>query len=677
MLNKKRTARIGSLLCTLCVLFSVLGVSSAALDAGETEPPAPAAAAREETTSDGEAVPAEADESEPGDASPAAETDSAAKPDEPEASETGAVLQKAGGGAAEKTSITVAEFEFQRESEGTQTTIKLDQWYRMKLAWDASAYGNTLQAGDYFVVTLPDELRYATNAAATRFDILAPDGSVVAKAVVDPNDGAGGGTVTVTFTGYVKNRYNIKGTMFLNAQAVTERVRVNSSNPIRITVGRTTETTDVYVGAGTPARPVHPNQVLTKWASTGGSTEEAVLWAARINFAKETLEDVVITDMLHTEDGNLDGLRYDPERFCLYEREFDAYGHTVRTVQTWDSAALGDRLQFNADHTGFTLAMGDIDGRQYLLLYYSSYAPGIRLRSSMTLTAGADEWNVCGSYAGPASGGTGLGVLNNQIQIRKVDADDPQLKLPGAVFRITSGVDGSVRELTTDENGEAVSEQLPAGEYVISELAAPPGYRLDPMEYTVTVSDGETVVRTLTNQAERISIPVEKKWAGPAQGAVTVRLLRDGLEAGETLILSDENGWTGSFADLRRTAPDGTAYVYTVLEVPVEGYTAAIAGDMEQGFTITNTKQDEPSPPRDPTEPGEPEKPGAPNPPAKPEKPAMGAPPSTPKTADESDLITPLALLLLSGCALTWLPVMTRRKSDRLPAAQDSEAARR
>ena len=83
-------------------------------------------------------------------------------------------------------------------------------------------------------------------------------------------------------------------------------------------------------------------------------------------------------------------------------------------------------------------------------------------------------------------------------------------------------------------------------------------------------------------------MPVVKKWVGPAAGEVTVSLKRGDAVVG-TLKLSDANGWNDSFRGLPKYDASGSEIEYTVAEDAVEGYSSAITGDAQGGFTVTNT----------------------------------------------------------------------------------------
>ena len=86
-----------------------------------------------------------------------------------------------------------------------------------------------------------------------------------------------------------------------------------------------------------------------------------------------------------------------------------------------------------------------------------------------------------------------------------------------------------------------------------------------------------------------VSVPVEKKWVGPAAKKATVRLLADGKGTGKKIDLTESDSWKGSFEGLAKYSESGAVIDYTVAEDPVEGYSSKVSGDAEHGFTVTNT----------------------------------------------------------------------------------------
>lgn len=92
-----------------------------------------------------------------------------------------------------------------------------------------------------------------------------------------------------------------------------------------------------------------------------------------------------------------------------------------------------------------------------------------------------------------------------------------------------------------------------------------------------------------TNKYSVVSVPVEKRWVGPAAEKATVRLLADGEDTGKKTELSKSNSWKHTFEGLPEYSKSGSVIDYAVAEDPVEGYSSKVTGDAERGFTVTNT----------------------------------------------------------------------------------------
>ncbi|MCU5112239.1 SpaA isopeptide-forming pilin-related protein [Bacillus wiedmannii] len=93
--------------------------------------------------------------------------------------------------------------------------------------------------------------------------------------------------------------------------------------------------------------------------------------------------------------------------------------------------------------------------------------------------------------------------ITGQIEIIKVDANDKDKKLAGAVFEILK--DGTkIDTLTSDENGKATSKELEPGDYILKEVQAPEGYSLSDKEIEFTISNQkiEVVKLQITNEKE-------------------------------------------------------------------------------------------------------------------------------------------------------------------------------
>lgn len=112
-----------------------------------------------------------------------------------------------------------------------------------------------------------------------------------------------------------------------------------------------------------------------------------------------------------------------------------------------------------------------------------------------------------------------------------------------------------------------------------------------PVKRVVTVSNSP--VGSVTD------VSVTKNWEdnnnqdGKRPDNITVKLLANGKDTGETVTLNEENKWSATFDDLPIKDKDNNPIKYTVKEkednIP-QGYTCnGVTGNATQGFTITNT----------------------------------------------------------------------------------------
>ncbi|HDX9678398.1 TPA: choice-of-anchor A family protein, partial [Bacillus cereus] len=74
-----------------------------------------------------------------------------------------------------------------------------------------------------------------------------------------------------------------------------------------------------------------------------------------------------------------------------------------------------------------------------------------------------------------------------KVKIKKVDSNNDNKKLEGAKFKIEDSKGKIVGELVTNEEGEAISKDLPIGNYTLVEKEAPKGYELLKDNITVKI----------------------------------------------------------------------------------------------------------------------------------------------------------------------------------------------
>ena len=455
-------------------------------------------------------------------------------------------------------------------------SMQVGDEFRIEMNWKAKAKAATINAGDYFIVKLPDNILIKNDAGNLNFSLTAPDGSVMANAHVTPKAG-GGAEIKVTFTNYVNGRYDINGTLGMNANFNKDKVTVNQKNNFDIEAGGKTTPFQFKVDGGPTG---NSNEVLHKYSFAAESINEAE-WRVRINYKKANFPNAVVTDTLvgTTE-------KFVKESFRLYRVNYTSDLKENNRVRI----DLSDKIVFSNNDQTFTINLGNINGEQYKLEYRTTYTPGTNLRNNVKLTSNnnkVDEKFI--SFKKEAAGGTGVGILANKIKLVKVDAEDNTVVLANAVFEVTKP-DGSKFELTTAADGTVTSPALVAGTYKVKEKTAPAGYELSTEEFALTVNSTTNVIQTVKDNPIKISVKATKQWVGPIGSAVTVHLYADDVDTGKTVTLNAANNWEDTFTNLRKYKPGTTTEIkYTVKEDAIANYNGVVSGDMATGFTITNT----------------------------------------------------------------------------------------
>ena len=550
---------------------------------------------------------------------------------------------------------TITSFRVEDRFGNPATEVNKANVYAIAMTWDASANAN-VEPGDYFDVTLPNEMRFTAAHPASTFNITdAATGEVMAVAHVTPGTDDYGGNMRVVFTNYVNNHTDLRGTARLGFTIDSQRVQTGTGKTFVFTVSGSPVPVTFDV---TAPGPIRTDEYLSKWGKPIENKPNEIQWTGRINYSGGHLNNVHLHDQLSDQGGGdlPSEITYVPGTFELWSARFDEYGSTIPGTATRIPITPG-MLTISPDGQSFDLDLSNVDfsnGQSYKFTYRTTYVPGVALRNLITIS-NYPEYSSDWVYRNATSGGEGTSTIIARIRIVKVDKNDQNTKLAGAVFKVTSTTDPTKTwTITTGEDGTATTEKLPAGTYNVQEITAPDGYQLNTDTYTLTVSATTGVIKTVEDEkTPTVDVQVNKTWVGTVGGPVTVRLYKDGVASTETLTLDQTNGWTGTFTGLlKNDATDGHAIAYTVAEENIPtGYTSAVSGNQADGFTITNTEIPPTVPPTTPpTTP--PNTPPATPPSETPKKPKKKQP-KLPETGDFSEIA--LVAVATVGSVITTL----------------------
>lgn len=259
------------------------------------------------------------------------------------------------------------------------------------------------------------------------------------------------------------------------------------------------------------------------------------------------------------------------------ESELPAGDVTVKHIDEDGKELVPSKRLTGYIHDSYQTEKRDIDGYEFLKMHEDSDDP------SGTFTY--DEQTVIYVYK----------PLKGTIKLMKVDAEDADQYLKGAIFSMENDEGEKVGELVTDDEGIATSEPLPMGQYRLVETKAPFGYELpEYQELIVTVEPDEEVQITFTNQALKGSLKVVKVDADETEKYLEGAIFELTDEKGQTMEGTTDSDGEIVFADLaigtytliETKAPAG----YRLLNNPID--IEITPDEFIKEKTIVNHKQD-------------------------------------------------------------------------------------
>lgn len=490
--------------------------------------------------------------------------------------------------SAEAVDATITDFKLKdAQGKDIKEINKSDSFY-LSMDWQVSNQGKVMHEGDFFDITLPDNMKFPPEFSKPDFDLTDSEGNVIAKAHLTPGPGKVGGTIRVTFNDKVNNKYNVKGNIFLGALFDRDKIKNNQENSFDVSVNGKKVSTKAKVNkVGPPA-----DQLLTKWGESvvknGQPIDEAV-WYANINYRKSDMKNAIITDELSN------GETYIPESFKLRELEFNDEGGTAREIQNVD---LTGKIEFTNGNKAFKINLGNVGTKQYQLVYRTTYTQGTTLTNKIKVAYEGGSQEHSSKFKASTAGGNANGELASKIKLTKVDEEDKNIVLANAVFEVT-GPDGQKFELKTGADGTIISDTLKQGTYTVKEIQAPTGYQLNGDTFTLEVTPKGGALKTITNKRIKINISGEKTWDdandqdGKRPSKIRVNLLDEDQKVVQSKdVTPDASGkWVYTFENVDEyNVKTGKKMNYTITEEAVEGYTTEVTGyDIKNSYTPKKT----------------------------------------------------------------------------------------
>ena len=444
---------------------------------------------------------------------------------------------------------------------------------------------NGVKSGDQAVIALPQNLKFIEDQ---KFDVMSPDGKVVAKAVIN----AASKTITLTYTDYVTNKSNISGSL-----SFAVRVEPATASPSKVPITLNVDNNPVPVGKvdfvvdpGNLEKTLDKVSWETKHLADGSITRQ---YEVRVNAAKEPLTETIVTDQLQTE-----GMSYVEDSFVIKKGNWTVNSSYKLDLKNGQVASLP--VEFGADKKSFKISLGNVaQGEGYLIVYKVKipYTPanGEEFLNNVTLNAKKVVETKSNPFVYQTATGKAEGYTFS-INLKKVDSQDENTALAGAEFNVIRVATGAVvGKLTTNAKGEASIGGLLNTAYQLVETKAPEGYELDATPIDVKSEDfgtTKTALKTVTNK-KIVKEPTPTSAVIELDKALTGRDLVDGefnfelYEGANKLQTVTNKAGKVTFESISYTAEG--EHTYTVKEV--KGDNATIAYDAsEKQVTVKVTR---------------------------------------------------------------------------------------
>ena len=454
----------------------------------------------------------------------------------------------------------------------------------LNLTWNST---ETVHTGDYFDILVPESIDMSSDKLDRTFPIIdSATGDNIGEGALHPN-GTEGGKISVVFNEQANNRSNLSGNVYLWVPFNKNHIELNKKNVFTFTIKGNGIYNGYQMSAETTiTRPSTDGEVIAKWGQGLPDEPNTVKWIIRVNKSGIDLHHVVLSDSLVTDNGwFLHPVDISKERFKLQKVTYTENAG----ISNWGEVIdVTDKIQFAPDYKSWTLDLGDIGTQGYMLFMKTAMTSGTLQKNKIAISSDEVTKDVTAQYKlADVGGDTGV-TTKGKLQIVKQDSETGA-GLAGAKFEIKDLDDNTTQTLVTGADGTAVTPNVVfEANYEVKEIEAPFGYKLNNTVYTIQTSVSKDNIVTVKDEPITRDIKVSKTWVGNTGTQAVMHLYADNVDTGKSVTLDTSNNWEYTFTGLRKY--NGNQEIqYSIKEDEMNFYMTSVTGDMDNGFNVTNT----------------------------------------------------------------------------------------
>lgn len=454
----------------------------------------------------------------------------------------------------------------------------------LNLTWNST---ETVHTGDYFDILVPESIDMSSDKLDRTFPIIdSATGDNIGEGTLHPN-GTEGGKISVVFNEQANNRSNLSGNVYLWVPFNKNHIELNKKNVFTFTIKGNGIYNGYQMSAETTiTRPSTDGEVIAKWGQGLPDEPNTVKWIIRVNKSGMDLHHVVLSDSLVTDNGwFLHPVDISKERFKLQKVTYTENAG----ISNWGEVIdVTDKIQFAPDYKSWTLDLGDIGTQGYMLFMKTAMTSGTLQKNKIAISSNEVTKDVTAQYKlADVGGDTGV-TTKGKLKIVKQDSETGA-GLAGAKFEIKDLDDNTTQTLATGADGTAVTPNVVfEANYEVKEIEAPFGYKLNNTVYTIQTSVSQDNIVTVKDEPITRDIKVSKTWVGNTGTQAIMHLYADNVDTGKSVTLDTSNNWEYTFTGLRKY--NGNQEIqYSIKEDEMNFYMTSVVGDMDNGFNVTNT----------------------------------------------------------------------------------------
>lgn len=454
----------------------------------------------------------------------------------------------------------------------------------LNLTWNST---ETVHTGDYFDILVPESIDLSSDKLDRTFPIIdSATGDNIGEGTLHPN-GTEGGKVSIVFNEQANNRSNLSGNIYMWVPFNKNHIELNKKNVFTFTIKGNGIYNGYQMSAETTiTRPSTDGEVIAKWGQGLPDEPNTVKWIIRVNKSGMDLHHVVLSDSLVTDNGwFLHPVDISKERFKLQKVTYTENAG----ISNWGEVIdVTDKIQFAPDYKSWTLDLGDIGTQGYMLFMKTAMTSGTLQKNKIAISSDEVTKDVTAQYKlADVGGDTGVTTVG-KLKIVKQDTETGA-RLAGAKFEIKDLDDNTTQTLVTGADGTAVTPNVVfEANYEVREIEAPFGYKLNNTVYTIQTSVSKDNIVTVKDEPITRDIKVSKTWVGNTGTQAVMHLYADNVDTGKSVTLDTSNNWEYTFTGLRKY--NGNQEIqYSIKEDEMNFYMTSVTGDMDNGFNVTNT----------------------------------------------------------------------------------------